>query len=189
MLGVWLLTERRWAEIVGLGVGVAPILLIAWHNWYFGGAFVPLTSAAYVPATLITPPSTYLTAWGELLRLDFSGQAVGHVARQLLNWNHLTDFYRLIPLCLVPWVLMSRDYSIPLRGLAAIALSLQAILLFYVPSGRYAYLAWLLVFLVFLAAFRQSFLPWLSRTYPDSMQRLGAALRSAASRKEGLEHG
>ncbi|MGZ5850112.1 MAG: hypothetical protein ACXWJ4_09730 [Methyloceanibacter sp.] len=82
------------------------------------------------------------------------------------------DFYRLIPLFTVFWVLFSRSYTIPLTGLVAVALSLQAVLLFYVPSGRYAYLAWLLVFLVSLVAFRQSFLPWLGRTYPESMQRL-----------------
>ncbi len=172
MLGVWLLIERRWTEIVGLGLGFAPILLITWHNWYFGGAFVPLTSAALVPATLITPPSTYLAAFGELLHLDFSGEASRHVVRQLLNWNHLSDFYRLVPLLVVPWVLFARSYPIPVRGLALIALSLQAVLFFYVPSGRYAYLAWLLVFLVFLAALRQSFLPRLARTYPESTQRL-----------------
>jgi hypothetical protein len=82
-------------------------------------------------------------------------------------------FYRLIPLFTVFWVLFSRRYTITLKGLAAVALSLQALLFFYVPSGRYAYLAWLLVFLVFLVAFRESFLPWLARNYPESLQRLG----------------
>jgi TRAP-type uncharacterized transport system fused permease subunit len=67
----------------------------------------------------------------------FSGQAVRHVARQLLNWNHLTDFYRLIPLCVVPWVLFSRSYPISVRALAAIALSLQAVLLFLVASANH----------------------------------------------------
>jgi hypothetical protein len=173
MLGLWLLRERRLTEIIALGLGFSPILLIAWHNWYFGGQFVPLTSAAFVPATLLTPPSTYLAALGDVLRLDFSGDAVRHVLRQLWNWNHVADFYRLIPLFTVFWVLFSRRYTITLKGLAAVALSLQALLFFYVPSGRYAYLAWLLVFLVFLVAFRESFLPWLARNYPESLQRLG----------------
>jgi hypothetical protein len=173
MLGLWLLRERRFTEIVLLGLGFCPIFLITWHNWHFGGEFVPLTSAAFVPATLMTPPSTYLAAIGELLRLDFSGDALRHVLRQLWNWNHVADLYRLIPLFTVVWVACSPRYAVPIRGLAAVALSLQAALLFYVPSGRYAYLAWLLVFLVFLVAFRESFLPWLTRTYPDTMQRLG----------------
>ncbi len=104
----------------------------------------------------------------------------------LLNWNHLSDFYRLVPLLVVPWVLFSRSYPIPVRGLALIALSLQAVLLFYVPSGRYAYLAWLLVFLVFLVALRQSFLPWLARTYPESTQRLGAHCDQRRAAKKDL---
>ena len=49
MLGFWLLRERRFTEIISLGLGFSPILLIAWHNWHFGGQFVPLTSAAFVP--------------------------------------------------------------------------------------------------------------------------------------------
>jgi hypothetical protein len=174
MLGLWLLRERRFTEIAMLGLGFCPIFLITWHNWHFGGQFVPLTSAAFVPATLMTPPSTYLAALGELLRLDFSGDALHHVLRQLWNWNHVADVYRLIPLFTVVWVACSPRYDVPIRGLAVVALSLQAALFFYVPSGRYAYLAWLLVFLVFLVAFRESFLPWVTRTYPESIQRLGS---------------
>jgi hypothetical protein len=41
-----------------------------------------------------------------------------------------------------------------LRGLALVTLSMQAILLFYLPNGRYALLAWLLVFIVVLIEIR-----------------------------------
>jgi 2-polyprenyl-3-methyl-5-hydroxy-6-metoxy-1,4-benzoquinol methylase len=172
MVGAWLLLERRWKEFAVLGLGFSPILLIALHNLYFGGKFVPLTSAALISATFITPPSVYLSAFGQLLHLNFGGEGLALVRRHLNNWNHLADFYRLIALFAALWVMLARTYPLPLRGLAAAALSMQVVLLFYLPTGRYAYLAWLLVFLVFLVAFREGFLPWLSQSYPGSLRRL-----------------
>ena len=171
MVGAWLLLERRWKEFVALGLGFAPILLIAAHNWYFGGKFVPLTSAAFISATFITPPSVYLAALGELLRLDFGGESLALVRRHLNNWNHLTDFYRLFALFAVPWVLVRR-YPLALKGLAVIALSMQAVLLFYLPTGRYAYLAWLLVFIIAAVVVQQELLPWLARKWPGRFLRL-----------------
>jgi 2-polyprenyl-3-methyl-5-hydroxy-6-metoxy-1,4-benzoquinol methylase len=172
MVGAWLLLERRWKEFVALGLGFAPILLIPWHNWYFGGKFVPLTSAALISATFITPPSVYLAALGELLHLDFGGESLALVRRHLHNWNKVTDFYRLIALFAVPWVLIARRYLLALKGLAVIALSMQAVLLFYLPTGRYAYLAWLLVFVIAAVVVQQELLPWLARKRPGGFPRL-----------------
>jgi SAM-dependent methyltransferase len=172
MVGAWLLLERRWKEFVALGLGFAPILLIAWHNWYFGGKFVPLTSAAFISATFITPPSIYLAALGEVLRLDFGGESLARVGRHLHNWNKATDFYRLIALFAVPWVLTARRYPLALKGLAVIALSMQAVLLFYLPTGRYAYLAWLLVFIIAAVVVQQELLAWLARKWPGTFQRV-----------------
>ncbi len=172
MLGLWLLMERRLADLAGLAVGFAPILLIPWHNWYFGGEFVPLTSSASSPVNLVTSPLSYVAAFGEMLQLNFTGPNLTKVLRQLGNWNPWTDFYRLLPFLVTLLVVFQRGYAVPLRALALVAVSLQAILLFYAAKGRYAYLAWLLVFMVFIVVVRENFLPWLRRTYPGLSDRL-----------------
>jgi 2-polyprenyl-3-methyl-5-hydroxy-6-metoxy-1,4-benzoquinol methylase len=172
MLGIWLLAERRWRELLLLTLGFAPILLIPFHNWYFGERLVPLTSAAFNPTNLVTPPSTYWSALGEIFRMDWAGPNLARVGRHFGNWNQLPDVYRLPALFATFWVLLRRGYAIPLKGLAAVALSMQAVLLFYLPTGRYAYLAWLLVFLMFVVVVREGLLPWLAQNYPGSSRRL-----------------
>lgn len=111
---------------------------------------VLLTSNAFIPANLRAPPSAYLQAIHELLRGDAAGPNATRVAQHLAQWNSLSEVYRVPILAATLWAAL-RSRSHPwLRGLALIALSLQAVLFFYFASGRYAYLAWLLTFLVFL---------------------------------------
>jgi len=148
MTGYWLLIQKRWVEAIGLVVGFAPLLLIPLHNWYFGHEFVPLTSSAFTPDNLTAPPSIYWAAIKEMGELNFSGDALAQVVRQLSRWNEITDFYRLIAVLVVIWVFLRTSSAPWLRGFALVALSMQAFLLFYLPNGRYALLAWLLVFTI-----------------------------------------
>jgi hypothetical protein len=99
-------------------------------------------------------------------RLDFSGQALAQVLRQLSRWNEITDFYRVIAVLVVVWVFLRTSSAPWLRGLALVALSMQAILLFYLPNGRYALLAWLFVFTILVIEFRIICLSKLSRDGP-----------------------
>jgi hypothetical protein len=185
MLGVWFLMERRLVSLAGLAVGFAPILLIPWHNWYFGGEIVPFTSSAFIPTNLRAPPMTYVAALEEILRVEFAGPNLTQVLSHLGNWNSWTDFYRLLPLLVALLVVVQRSYAIYLRALALIAVSLQAGLFFHDNKGRYAYLAWLLVFVVLLVVLRENFVPWLRRTYPglwDGLALRGAQIQALSGR-------
>jgi hypothetical protein len=154
MAGYWLLIQRRWGEATMLALGFAPVLLISLHNWYFGHVFVPLTSSAFTPDNLTAPPSVYWMAIAEMSRLDFSGEGLAQVVRQLSRWNEATDLYRVVAVLAVVWVFLRANSAPWLRGLALVTLSMQAILLFYLPNGRYALLAWLLVFIIVLIEIR-----------------------------------
>lgn len=164
MTGSWLLIHKRWEEVIGLAFGFAPVLLIPLHNWYFGHEFVPLTSSAFTPDNLTAPPSVYWAAITEIGELDFSGRALAQVLRQLGRWNGITDFYRVIAVLVVVWSAFRNSSAPSLRGLALVALSMQATLLFYVPSGRYALLAWLLVFTIFVVEMREAVLAGFGET-------------------------
>jgi hypothetical protein len=148
MAGYWLLIQKRWGEATRLAVGFAPLLLIPLHNWYFGHEFVPLTSSAFTPDNLTAPPSTYWAAIKEMGELNFSGDALARVLHQLSRWHDITDFYRVIAVLVVIWALLRTSSAPWLRGFALVTFSMQAFLLFYLPNGRYALLAWLLVFTI-----------------------------------------
>jgi hypothetical protein len=174
MLGLWLLLERRLVTLAGLAVGFAPILLIPLHNWYFGGEIVLLTSSAFHPSNLHASPMSYVAALEEMLRVEFAGANLTQVLSHLGKWNSWTDFYRLLPLLVTLLVVVQGSYAIHLRAIALVAVSLQAGLFFHDNGSRYAYPAWLLVFVVFLVVVRENFIPWLRRTYPGLLERRGA---------------
>ena len=161
MLGLWLVMSKKRTALAFLALGFAPILLVPFHNWYFSGQFVPLSSQAFTPRTLITPPSTYIAAIEEVLHLDLAGDNLARVGRHLSSWNKLTDLYRLPILLVTVWVVLRPGYDVTLRGIGLIALSLQIALFFYVPDGRHANLAWLLVFIVFVVVLNKTLLPWI----------------------------
>ena len=171
MVAPWLLVGKRWRELAGLVLGFAPVLLLTFHNWYFGHQFVPLTSSAFAPDNLLTPPSVYIASLQEILKLNLSGDNLALVMRQIVRWNGLSDFYRVFAVIVVFWVAIRGNTAPALRALAIVALSMQSLLLLYFPTGRYAYLAWLMVFVVFVVTFREVFLPWMRQKYPESWKR------------------
>ena len=167
MLSLWLASRKEWKELAFLVLGFSPILLPGLHNWYFGGRLVPFSAWAFIPANLHTPPSTYVAAINEVLHLDWAGPNLSRVGWQLSQWNGLSDIYRVPVFLVTIWVALRPGYDIALRSLALIALSLQLVLFFYGNWPRYTFLAWNLVFIVFLVVLRENLLPWFfERTRP-----------------------
>ena len=64
-------------RLAGLCIGFLPVFGMALHNWYFGGVFVLFSSNATIAEAVPMPPSAYVAAAGELLRLDFAGEHSG----------------------------------------------------------------------------------------------------------------
>ena len=73
-------------RVAGLCIGFLPVLGMALHNWYFGGVFVLFSSNATIAEAVPMPPSAYVAAAGELLRLDFAGEHVRRGLLQMARW-------------------------------------------------------------------------------------------------------
>jgi hypothetical protein len=127
---------------------------MALHNWYFGGAFVPFSANVELPQVVPMPPQAYAAAFGELLRLDFSGEHLRRGAWQIGRWlSGPSDSLLLVPLHVVAVaalvrVAFARAYDPWLRLIAGAALALHPVAWFFLYSERYHYLAWLLTLLV-----------------------------------------
>ena len=121
------------------------------------------------PDNLEMPPLSYLTALGQVSSANFSGAEFQKMLRQFSTWNGLSDFYRVFVFLVVVWVAFANRTTPALRLLACLALSQQATLFFFHASGRYAFLAWALTFLVFVVVFLNDILPSLrARSRPVS---------------------
>lgn len=152
-------TTRQRLNLIGSHLGYMTLLVMPAHNLFFGGKFVLTTSAAFHPVNLMVTPVDYLAFFKELLRFDFSGDASQKIIKHLDDWNGLSDFYRFFPLYFVLLYSFKNQTPLQVRALSLAALSSHLFLLFYIPVGRYAYLAWTLSLFVFFYAFKTRLYP------------------------------
>ncbi len=176
--GLAALWHGEFRRLAGLCVGFAPVFGMALHNWVFGHAFVLFSSNITEPANFPTPPSLYLIALGDLIRLDFAAGNISHIVRQWIGLlSGPTGSALMVPLNVAALYVVVRSgldrRGEPwLRAVAVAALALHSVALFYPPTDRYHYLAWFLTFLVCVCWMRVEGFDMLRRWLPNVMQRL-----------------
>lgn len=162
---VWLLSQGRFRDFILSSLGFLPFFLMPLHNWIFGGQLVLMTTASTIKMNLTAPPSVYLAMAQEIFSGTFQGPALKQISHQLYSWNKWQDFYRFLPLGVTLVAAFRRDTEHWVRGLAWTALGMQGILIFYVPSGRYAYLAWSLCMMVFVIMLERKIVPFFKKKW------------------------
>ena len=168
--GLAALVERQWRRLAAMCIGFLPVLLMPLHNWYFGHRLVLLTSNAQLPQVLVMPPSAWLAALAELVKLDFAGTHVQRALAQIGAWLSgpggelaFVPFNAAAVAAVVYVVLRGRDFDPWLRLIGAAVLAECAVDLVYVATPRYFFGMWLLSAVV-VAAFLERRLPaWLEK--------------------------
>ncbi|AMN43403.1 hypothetical protein RHPLAN_49790 [Rhodoplanes sp. Z2-YC6860] len=152
--GLAALWQWQVARLVGMCIGFLPVLGMALHNWVFGHEFVLFSSNATITEAIPMPPSAYVAAFGELLRLDLAGE---HVRMWVLQWARWlagpSESFLMIPLNALAIVVLIRvailrSFDPWLRLIAAASLVQHTVAWFYLSSDRYYYLVWFLTLLV-----------------------------------------
>ena len=91
-------------------LGFLPVFGMALHNWVYGGVFVLFTSSTTVAQSM--PPSAYVAAFSELLRLDFTGEHVAQALHQLGAWlAGPSELVIMAPLHIAAIAVLVRDDS------------------------------------------------------------------------------
>ena len=97
--GLAALWQMQLWRVAGLCLGFLPVLGMALHNWVYGGVFVLFSSNATIAEALPMAPSAWVAAFGELLRLDLSGDHVRGGVLQLARWlAGPSESFLMIPL-------------------------------------------------------------------------------------------
>jgi hypothetical protein len=152
--GIAALWQGEFRRLAGLCIGFAPVFSMALHNWVFGGVFVLFSANATIAEALPMPPSAYVAAFGELLRLDFGSEHVRNGIVQIARWlAGPSESFIMIPLHALAIVVLlrvgfARHFDPWLRLTAWSALALHPVALFYLSYDRYYYLMWFLTLLV-----------------------------------------
>ena len=122
------------------------------------------------------PPSAYIAALGEILRLDFSGGDFARGVLQLASWlAGPSELFVMIPVHVLAIAitlrvaLWGRVYDPWLRLTAWAALAGHPVAFFYLAFPRYHYLTWFLTLIVCAVWLRMEGLDLLRRYFPRSM--------------------
>ncbi len=176
-VGLAALSGHHFARLAALCLGFAPILTTLWHNWHFGGSLVPISDNMTAANIYMMRPAAYLSALGELIRLDFAGENLNKAAGQIRLWlSGPSGWWFLIPLHVAAMALLVRVVCSPrfepmlrLVALATIALSLLGLI--YLVSVRYHLVMWFQMALVVTAWIRQEGVGLIDRYAPGWRER------------------
>ncbi|MBM3526578.1 MAG: hypothetical protein FJX62_00665 [Alphaproteobacteria bacterium] len=170
--GLAALWQGQFFRVAGLCLGFLPVFGMTLHNWYYGGVFVLFSGHFTLAEAMPAPPRAYVAALWELLRLDFGGAELRRTAFQVARMltgpseSFLAVPFHAIGIAVLVRVAVARSYDGWLRLIAASALALHAPALFFIYSGRYHHMAWLLTLLVCAVWVRDEAWPWVARRSP-----------------------
>src|SRR6185312_3246752 len=131
-----------------------------------------------IPEALPMPPSSWLTAFGEIARFDIAGDHVRRGVLQIARWlAGPSESFFAIPLNALAVAVLVRvgfgsRHDPWLRLIAWAALALHPVALFYLSYDRYYYLTWFLTLLVCAVWMRDEGLDLLRCWFPRAMARI-----------------
>jgi hypothetical protein len=180
-VGLAALWQTQGRRLAALCAGFAPVLLLPWHNWYFGGRFVPIGDNATAANIWMVPPAVWWQAASDILRLDLASESLARAASHAaLFLSGPSGSWLMIPPHVLAFALAIRVAAAPrfepmlrLCALAALALSLLGYV--YVAALRYHLVMWMLLTITVLAWLRIEGRGLIARVRPDFRARIAAA--------------
>lgn len=143
-LSLYFIYNKRIQKVIALGIGFSPILLITYHNYFFGNIFVPLTNSATIGNNMRNGPEKWNNCLSSLS--DSCNQVIHHLS----IWVSYTEpWYIIILLCLI-FIIFNKKMNIIEKILAVSLIAGHLVFLFYEGVARYSHGIWLLSFILCL---------------------------------------
>ena len=143
-LSLYFIYNKRIQKVIALGIGFSPILLITYHNYFFGNVFVPLTNSATIGNNMRNGPEKWNNCLSSLS--DSCNQVIHHLS----IWVSYTEpWYIIILLCLI-FIIFNKKMNIIEKILAVSLIAGHLVFLFYEGVARYSHGIWLLSFILCL---------------------------------------
>jgi hypothetical protein len=142
----FLINKKDYFNIINVLLGYSLIFLSFMHNIYFGNSMFFFTnSSVNFKLNLQSLTDAVLS----FMTLDLKNENYLILKSQLSNWNPLYNIHRLVILFFIVFSLLRKKQKLIIYGLFISMILQHGVLLISHPSSRYAYLAWLLTFMLF----------------------------------------
>ena len=143
-LSLYFIYKKSMCKILPLSLGFSPVLLITYHNYFFGNIFVPITNSATIGNNMRNSPEK----WHNCLT-SFS-DSCNQVANHISIWVSYTEpWYIIILLCLL-FIILNKKMNFIDKLLAISLISGHFVFLFYEGVARYSHGIWLTSFILCL---------------------------------------
>ena len=133
-------------------IGFSFFLLIPLHNYYYSNQIVLITSnhpLIYNPGisdNTGVPIRIYFNVFFDLIQLKYN-ENLKNISNQVIKWIRPEQYHYMISIIITLFLLVrSKEFFIKI--ICLLALSQHTVLLIFIPQHRYAYLAWILTFIL-----------------------------------------
>ena len=143
-LSLYFIHIKNLYKIIPLSIGFSPILLITYHNFFFGNVFVPITNSATIGNNMRNGSEQWYNCLSSLS--DSCSQVINHIS----IWVSYTEpWYIVILLCLL-FIIINKKINFIDKLLAISLISGHLVFLFYEGVARYSHGIWLTSFMLCL---------------------------------------
>lgn len=151
----FLFVKKKYLGLLIFFLAYSTFLSCLVHNLYFGDRFVLFTNA-FVAMNFPINLDTYFIGLYNLFLFNIENSEFQIMANHLSRWNPIYNIHRIVILIFVIIYFFKKKQSSFNYLLFICMLSQQGLLFLSNPDSRYAYLAWLLLFILFINIFIQS---------------------------------
>ncbi len=123
------------------------IFLCLMHNYLFGNSYNFFTDSS---VNFYLNLGSFLNGIFSFVVLDFMNENLIILKNQLFEWNPLYNTHRIIILFFISYIIIIKKHLYIYYIVYLTIISQHAVLILTHPSSRYAYLAWLLTFILFI---------------------------------------
>ena len=128
-------------------LGYSSILFCLFHNYYFGDKLI-----------IFTDSKVHFIYNEAFQNLNFSNLKSNFYINQIIKWNPLYNIHRVVILIFIIYSFLKYKNSQFIKLLFVSMITQHIVLLVTHPDSRYAYLAWLLTFILFVYYFFKRYL-------------------------------
>jgi len=155
----FLLIEKRIINVLTLGLGFLPVLLIPLHNYYFGKKLILITSSANIQNNMRNGPEIWMECF------HASKSACNQIIEHIGIWISYKEPWYIVTFLFLWIVVFNKKFSYFEKILATSMLAGHAVFLFYEGVARYSHGIWIISFLLFIPIINKIIWPKLSKIY------------------------
>ena len=148
-LSLNLILTKNVKKVFSLSLGFSPILLITYHNFFFGNQFIPLTNSATIDNNMRNGPTKWLEC------INAFPEKCHHIMNHIGVWVSYTEpWYILIIGCLI-YIIFSKQLTFNNKIFAFSLVCGHLVFLFYEGVARYSHGIWLMSFIISLPIIKE----------------------------------